>query len=397
MGIIIKKRFGPRNFVQQLGFKDVYSIGPKKKKSQQVRFDNPQEYIIPQNDINEFTKDMQQSYNIAQKGSSKTFANYYGGTGDTRGFMYTAKPLPPVATSMDRLGEDYDRSLAISVRNRNRARHLAEGLAGQKMEYLKELIFGKKTRGKFLPIRSWPYRAREQIALNESANQAADNMREFLDSKYTLPGYFHSWVSRTGSLDPKLLGKAAFLRTRREIKTKAQILELAKQLVHKKDSRLRRIAENVYEAKRAELMTAVDLERGGTSGGFFSQVGTNLYATQSAKKLMDSAKKSPRRVDQDQQTSPMSATKSVKSAKKATPLSSGKKSSPLESATEMFKRVSTKALTPEQEASLAGRFKYIARNMQRGAAVLGLLDPPDDPKARRKLLITPGGTPGLPA
>ena len=102
MGIIIKRRFGPRNFVQQLGFKDVYTIGPKKKKEQQVRFDNPQEYILPQSDINEFTKDMQQSYNTAQKGASKAFANYYGGTGDTRGFIHTAKPLPPVATSLDR-------------------------------------------------------------------------------------------------------------------------------------------------------------------------------------------------------------------------------------------------------------------------------------------------------
>ena len=144
MGIIIKKRFGPRNFVQQLGFKDVYTIGPKKKKAQQVGFDNPQEYIIPQNDINDFTRDMQQSYNTAQKGASKTFANYYGGTGDTRSFIYTAKPLPPVATSMDRLAEDYDRTLAISVQNRNRAGNLAEGLAGQKIEYLRELIFGKK-------------------------------------------------------------------------------------------------------------------------------------------------------------------------------------------------------------------------------------------------------------
>ena len=146
MGIIIKKRFGPRNFVQQLDFKDVYSVTPKKKKPQQVGFDNPQEYIIPQNDINTFTRDMQQSYNTAQKGASKTFANYYGGTGDTREFIWTAKPLPPVATSMDRLGEDYDRTLAISVRNRNRARNLAEGLAGQNVEYLRELIFGSKTR-----------------------------------------------------------------------------------------------------------------------------------------------------------------------------------------------------------------------------------------------------------
>ena len=41
MGIIIKKRFGPRNFVQQLDFKDVYRVTPKKKKPQQVGVDNP--------------------------------------------------------------------------------------------------------------------------------------------------------------------------------------------------------------------------------------------------------------------------------------------------------------------------------------------------------------------
>ena len=170
MGIIIKKRFGPRNFVQQLGFKDVYTIGSKKKKAQQVTFDNPQDYILPQSDINDFTRDMQQSYNTAQKGSSKTFANYYGGTGDTRGFIHTAKPLPPVPTSMDRLTEDYDRTLAISVRNRNRARNLAEGLAGQNVEYLRNLIFGSKTRAKYQILRAWPYRARETIEQNKKYN-----------------------------------------------------------------------------------------------------------------------------------------------------------------------------------------------------------------------------------
>ena len=190
------------------------------------------------------------------------------------------------------------------------------------------------------------------------------------------------------------MGKAAFLTSSREIKSKAQIMALAQQLVHKRDSRLRRIGENIFEERRAELMAAMDLERGGTSGGFFSQVGTNLYVTDSAKKLMGSAKKSPRRVDQDQQTSPMSAMKDNTPPKK---MSSSKKKSPLEPAMEMFKRVSTKALTPEQEASLVGRFRHVARAAQRGAAALGLADPPDDPKARRKLLVTPGGTPGLPA
>jgi hypothetical protein len=341
---------------------------------------------------------MQQSYNTAQKGASKTFANYYGGTGDTRTFVRTAKPIPPVATSLDRLGEDYDRTLAVSVRNRNRARHLAEGLAGQKIEYLRELIFGKKSRGKFERVRSWPYRAREAIELEEKSKILGDRMRDIFDAKYTLPGYFHSWVSKTKSLDPKLLGKAAFLSSRREIKTKHQIMEIAKQLVDRKDSRLKRIAENVYKAKRAELMTAVDLERDGTSGGFFSQVGTNLYATQSAKKLMDSAKKSPpTKVYQDQQTSPMSAMKSVKTPSSTKSVKSTKKTSPLEPAIEMFKRVSTKPLTPQQEASLAGRFRAAGRIAQKGAAMLGLADPPDEPKTRRKLLVTPGGTPGMPA
>ena len=386
MGIIIRKRFGPRNFVQQLGFKDVYTIGTKKKKKQQVSFHNPQEYILPQSTINEFTRDMQQSYNTAQSGASKTFANYYGGTGDTRSFVHTAKPIPPVATSMDRLGEDYDRTLAVSVRNRNRARNLAEGLAGQKMEYLKELVTRPKSREKFAPLRDWPYRAREQIDLDKVSKREAATLREYLDTKVTLPGYFHSWVSRTKGLNPKLLGMGAFLSSRKEAKTKHQIMEFAKQLVLKKDSRLRRIAENVYEAKRAELMAAIDLEREGTGGGFFSQVGTNLYVTKSAEKLMGSAKKSPPKEYMDQQTSPMSAGKLMKSAKKVS-----------STAVDLFKKASPKASTPEQSGLLGGRLRAAGRMAHRGAAALGLSDPPDDPRVKRKLLVTPGGTPGFPA
>ena len=33
--MIIKKRFGPRSFVQYLGLKDTYSIGTKSKKKKQ--------------------------------------------------------------------------------------------------------------------------------------------------------------------------------------------------------------------------------------------------------------------------------------------------------------------------------------------------------------------------
>ena len=84
MGIIIKKRFGPRNFVQQLNLKHVYSVGTKKKKAQKIGFNNQLDYIIPQSDVNAFTREVQQSVNTAQNGASKTFANYYGGTGDTR-------------------------------------------------------------------------------------------------------------------------------------------------------------------------------------------------------------------------------------------------------------------------------------------------------------------------
>ena len=161
-------------------------------------------------------------------------------------------------------------------------------------------------------------------------------------------------------------------------------MELAKQMVQKRDSRMKRIAENVVELKRAELMTALDLERGGTSGGFFSQVGTNLYTTANAAKLISSAKKSPKKVEQAQQTSPMSASKGVVSAKKKSPQ--------LESAVDMFKRVSPKTLTPEQAASLVGRFRRAAINVQRGAGMLGLSDPPADSRAKRKRdPNTPGG------
>ena len=117
MGIIIKKRFGPRNFVQYLDLKNVYSIGSKPKKAQQVVFKNPLDYIQPQSAVNDLTREVQKSFNTYQKDASKTFANYYGGSGDTREFVWTAKPPPPVATSMDRLGSDFDRNHAITSLN----------------------------------------------------------------------------------------------------------------------------------------------------------------------------------------------------------------------------------------------------------------------------------------
>ena len=92
MGLIIKKRFGPRNFVQYLHLKDVYSEGPKPRKKQQVYNKNPQENIIPQNVVNSVLHDMQQGENVENKGASKHFAKYCGGTGDSSSFVRTAKP-----------------------------------------------------------------------------------------------------------------------------------------------------------------------------------------------------------------------------------------------------------------------------------------------------------------
>ena len=395
MGIIIKKRFGPRNFVQQLGFKDVYTIGPKKKKAQQVGFDNPQEYIIPQNDINDFTRDMQQSYNTAQKGASKTFANYYGGTGDTRGFIHTAKPLPPVATSMDRLIEDYDRNLAVSTRNRNRACNLAEGLVGQKLEFLKDILYGKKTKAKYENIRSWANRARATVDRNHQFNEVADQLRVLLYQKHTLPGYFRTWVSRTTTLHPDLLSKGAMLKRVMQLKSKQEVLNRAKWLVALKASRLKEQAEYAHELKRAEAMAAVDLERDGTQGGFFSQVGTNLSTPGSVKKLSPSAKqlsstkKSAEKSEQTQQTTPtLELRRGVTLPTKAkTPSTVG---------------TIPKRLTEEAEARFGNRFKEYARAsqrsyVQRGAAALGLSDPIQTVTTKRKLLNTPGGTPGLPA
>ena len=114
MGIIIKKRFGPCNFVQYLHLNDVYSVGPKPKKKQQVYIKNPQDYIIPQSAVNSALYNAQQAETVEKAGANKTFTKYYGGTGDNRSFVWTAKPCPPVATSLDRLGEDFDRNYGIN-------------------------------------------------------------------------------------------------------------------------------------------------------------------------------------------------------------------------------------------------------------------------------------------
>ena len=94
MGIIIKKRFGPCNFVQYLHMNDVYSVGPKSRKEQQVYIKNPQEYIIPQSTVNSALYNVQQAETVEKDGANKTFAMDYGGTGDNRSFVWTVMPRP---------------------------------------------------------------------------------------------------------------------------------------------------------------------------------------------------------------------------------------------------------------------------------------------------------------
>ena len=100
----------------------------------------------------------------------------------------------------------------MTVRNRNRARNLAEGLAGQNLEYLRELIFGSKTRAKFKRLRMWPYIARDALARERKFNFAADMFREHADKNIRLPGYFRTWVSKTHNVDDKVFLKGEVLK-----------------------------------------------------------------------------------------------------------------------------------------------------------------------------------------
>ena len=220
----------------------------------------------------------------------------------------------------------------------------------------------------------WPYVARDTIDRDKKIDFAADKFREYSDQKYTLPGYFKTWFSKTNALNDKTARKGMYVKEQKEMRTKQQIMKLAQRMVDQtkqKECHFRRIAQNVYDNNRAHLMAALNLERGGTEGGFFSQIGTNLNTPSSAiLKRTLSAKKSVQKQEQSQQTSPMTETASPKIRLPSS-----------------FKRFSPANLTPEQKTSVLARFA-------RGAAMLGLIDAPDPPgRAKRKLLgqDTPGG------
>ena len=77
MGLIIKKRFGPRNFVQYLHLKDVYSVGTKAKKEQQVYVKGGTGYIYKQTPDEKAAYDSQQAINTTRQGSLTP--HFYGG------------------------------------------------------------------------------------------------------------------------------------------------------------------------------------------------------------------------------------------------------------------------------------------------------------------------------
>ena len=69
MGLIIQKRFGPRNFVQYLGLKEVHTVGTKAKKEQQVFVKGGTGYIYKQSPEEKTAYDSQQSINTTRHGS----------------------------------------------------------------------------------------------------------------------------------------------------------------------------------------------------------------------------------------------------------------------------------------------------------------------------------------
>jgi hypothetical protein len=88
--MIIKKRFGKRNFVQYLGLQnDDYALVPKKKKKQTVYI--PGVSVMYRNDPGS-----QAEFEAQQAANAVRFIPYK--FEDQRAYRYTAKATPPVVT-----------------------------------------------------------------------------------------------------------------------------------------------------------------------------------------------------------------------------------------------------------------------------------------------------------
>ena len=102
--MIIKKRFGPRNFVEYLHLKNTYPIGSKGKKKQQVLGEGGSGYFYKQPLAEKKAYTEQQNALVGPYGPWKKF---YGGRKNMGNLTWTAKALPPIATSFDRLNEHW--------------------------------------------------------------------------------------------------------------------------------------------------------------------------------------------------------------------------------------------------------------------------------------------------
>ena len=99
-----QKRFGSRSFVDYLHLNDVYSIGTKPKKQQQVFLKGGSGYVYKTPPAQKKASETQKAYSIDQPGPLKYF---YGGYPDPRTFRWSAKEPPRVYTGGDELIENW--------------------------------------------------------------------------------------------------------------------------------------------------------------------------------------------------------------------------------------------------------------------------------------------------
>ena len=292
MGIIIKKRFRPCNFVQYLHLNDVYSVGPKPRKEQQVYIKNPRDYIIPQSTVNSALYNAQQAENVEKAGANKTFAKYYGGTGDNRSFVWTAKPLPPVAMSLDSLGEDFDRNYGINQARMAevvRQDRLKQGLAQFHKKYpipAHAMRYKKNFQRALL-------RARDRIDAKEFAKRHEDYKKRVIKDPRKYGGFAVADQFRD------MYGKKTFFGIMRdEVKLRKYNVQkygpLSLQALEEAAarSRLRKIANSVFEERHQEMMLVKDAEnaQGSDPAPFFPTAGTNVDA-KAQQKLSKEAQK----------------------------------------------------------------------------------------------------------
>ena len=102
----IKKRFGPKSFVNYLGLNhEGYTIQQKPKKKQTVYLKEYDPIVGRPSKADQIELQHQQA-----AGKQKF---YKFNSDDTRVFRNFAKPLPPVVHSYDHLLQDYDRNIQI--------------------------------------------------------------------------------------------------------------------------------------------------------------------------------------------------------------------------------------------------------------------------------------------